>query len=266
LKSEGTILQEFILPENLSKMTNGYSWRRITIGHSESKTYLLIGTSFNLYLKIQSLTAVESLFNEKERLEWLQGKLPVPEVIYYGQDESNEYLLITEIPGVDASDRSFEIMLPELMKQLAIGLREVHEIKIDNCPFNQRLESKIGEARKRVQNNLVDEEDFDQIRLGLTAEEVLKELLLKRPIMEDLVFTHGDYCLPNIIIDKGKLSGFIDWGRAGVADRYQDLALATRSITYNFGKEQVQHFLDEYGVKELDESKIYFYQLLDEFF
>lgn len=259
-------MQDVTLPENLSKMTNRYIWRRITIGHSESKTYLLTGTSVNLYIKIQSLTAVESLFNEKERLEWLQGKLPVPEVVYFGKDDFNEYLLITEIAGVNASEKSFEMMLPALMKQLAIGLREVHEIKIDNCPFNQRLESKIEEARKRVQSKLVDEEDFDQIRLGLTAEELLKELLLKRPMMEDLVFTHGDYCLPNIIIDKGKFSGFIDWGRAGVADRYQDLALAVRSITYNFGKEYVQHFLDEYGVKELDESKIYFYQLLDEFF
>jgi aminoglycoside phosphotransferase len=259
-------MQEFTLSENLSKMTNGYTWRRITIGYSESKTYLLTGTSVNLYLKIQSLTAVESLLNEKERLEWLQVKLPVPEVLYYGKDDVNEYLLITEIAGVNASDKLFEMTLPAIMKQVAIGLRKVHEIKIDNCPFNQRLESKIEEARKRVQNKLVDEEDFDQIRLGLTPEELLKELLFKRPAMEDLVFTHGDYCLPNIIIDKGEFSGFIDWGRAGVADRYQDLALAARSITYNFGKEHVQHFLEEYGVKEVDESKIYFYQLLDEFF
>jgi aminoglycoside phosphotransferase len=83
---------------------------------------------------------------------------------------------------------------------------------------------------------------------------------------EDLVFTHGDYCLSNIMISDGEVSGFIDWGRGGVADRYQDLALAIRSIIYNFGKEHVPLFLDAYGVKELDEAKIYDYQLLDEFF
>jgi aminoglycoside phosphotransferase len=262
----GNKMQELILPENLFKITDGYTWRRITIGHSESKTYLLIGTSFNLYLKIQSLTAIESLFNEKERLEWLQGKLPVPEVVYYIQDDSNEYLLITEIEGINASDKSFEMMLPQLMQQLAYGLKTVHEIKIDNCPFNQRLENKIEEARQRVKNNLVDKEDFDQIRFGSKAEELFEELLLKKPTSEDLVFTHGDYCLPNIIINGGKVSGFIDWGRAGVADKYQDLALAIRSITYNFGKEQVRHFIEEYGVKDLDESKVFYYQLLDEFF
>ncbi len=49
-------MQQLILPEKLSKILNGYSWRRITIGHSESKTYILTGTSTNLYLKVQSLT------------------------------------------------------------------------------------------------------------------------------------------------------------------------------------------------------------------
>lgn len=259
-------MQEFILPENLSKMTKGYTWRRITIGQSESKTYLLIGTSFNLYLKIQSLTAVESLLNEKERLKWLQGKLLVPEVVYYGQDDSNEYLLLTEIEGMNASEKSFEMMLPQLMKQLAYGLRTVHEIEFASCPFNQRLDSKIKEAEKRVENNLVDEEDFDQHRQGLKADDLFNELISKKPITEDLVFTHGDYCLPNIIINNGKVSGFIDWGRAGVADRYQDLALAIRSIKYNFGNEHIHTFLEHYGLTELDESKILYYQFMDEFF
>ncbi|OCT16403.1 hypothetical protein A8709_02955 [Paenibacillus pectinilyticus] len=259
-------MEEFALPENLSKMINGYTWRRNTIGHSESKTYLLIGSSCNLYLKIQSLAAVESLLNEKERLEWLQGKLPVPEVVYYGQDDSNEYLLITEIEGSNASEKSFEIILPQLMKQLAYGLRAVHDIHVAGCPFNQRLDSKIKEAKKRVEDNLVDEENFDPHRQGLKAKDLFHELLSKKPVKEDLVFTHGDFCLPNIIINNGKVHGFIDWGRAGVADRYQDIALAIRSIKYNFGDEPIHAFLEHYGLTELDETKALYYQLMDEFF
>ncbi len=51
-----------------------------------------------------------------------------------------------------------------------------------------------------------------------------------------------------------------------MADRYQDLALAARSIAYNFGAEWIKPFLDAYGLTEIDPAKIAFYKLLDEFF
>jgi aminoglycoside phosphotransferase len=57
-----------------------------------------------------------------------------------------------------------------------------------------------------------------------------------------------------------------DWGRAGIADRYQDIALAIRSIGYNFGNAYVQAFLDAYGLTAVDEAKVHYYQLMDEFF
>ena len=44
---------------------------------------------------------------------------------------------------------------------------------------------------------------------------------------------HGDYCLPNIILKEHTVSGYIDVALAGVGDRYQDLALAVRSLAYN---------------------------------
>ncbi|WP_332697075.1 APH(3') family aminoglycoside O-phosphotransferase [Halalkalibacter lacteus] len=254
------------VPQSLARLINGYSWKQITIGHSDAKTFLLKGPVYNQYLKIQPNTSIENLNHEKEKLEWLQGKLSVPEVLYYDKDETNEYLLITEIKGINASDKSYEARLSFLMELLASGLKTVHSLNIENCPFNQKLDIKIKEARKRVENGLVDEGNFDEVRKGFKPKELFDELISKKSIIEDLVFTHGDYCLPNIIIDEGKVSGFIDWGRAGVSDRYQDLALAIRSISYNFGREHIPIFLKEYGVKELDESKIFYYQLMDEFF
>lgn len=254
------------IPQSLARLTNGYSWEQITIGHSDAMTFYLKGHTDNQYIKIQPNNSVENLYHEKEKLEWLQGKLSVPEVLYYDRDEVNEYLLISEIKGINASDKSYEANVPYLIELLALGLKLLHSLSIESCPFNQKLDVKIEEAKRRVENGLVDEEDFDEVRKGAKAMNLLEELISKKPINEDLVFTHGDYCLPNIIIGKGKVSGFIDVGRAGVADRYQDLALAIRSITYNFGKQYIPFFLEKYGVKELDESKIFYYQLMDEFF
>lgn len=255
------------LSKNLESLLKGCSWEEITIGCSESNTFRVKGDNYHQFLKIQSINAKEKLLNEKERLEWLQGKLPVPKVLYYEQDDINEYLLISEIAGKDASveiDKTTSV--PDLMKQLALGLKMIHSIKIDQCPFDQTVQKKLEEARLRVEKGLVNEDDFDEERKGIPSDVLFQHLKDSVPKDEDLVFAHGDYCLPNIILQNGKINGFIDMGRAGISDRYQDLALAVRSITYNFGKEMLPYFFNEYGMQRYDKAKINFYQLMDEFF
>jgi aminoglycoside 3'-phosphotransferase-2 len=64
----------------------------------------------------------------------------------------------------------------------------------------------------------------------------------------------------------GNFTGFIDCGRLGLADRHQDLALACWSVEYNLGKEWVMPFFALYNGPVIDEKKIAFYRLLDEFF
>lgn len=72
---------------------------------------------------------------------------------------------------------------------------------------------------------------------------------------------HGDYCLPNVLIDAGEASGFVDLGELGVADRWWDLAVATWSITWNLGPGHETLFLSEYGA-ELDRDRLEFDRLL----
>ena len=47
------------------------------------------------------------------------------------------------------------------------------------------------------------------------------------------MFVHGDFCLPNVFFADGKVSGFIDLGDAGIADRWYDIALGYRSLKHN---------------------------------
>jgi aminoglycoside phosphotransferase len=46
----------------------------------------------------------ERLETEAQVLKWLKGQLPVPEVLYYGIDKETEYLLLSEIEEIPASD------------------------------------------------------------------------------------------------------------------------------------------------------------------
>ena len=92
---------------------------------------------------------------------------------------------------------------------------------------------------------------------------------------EDIVLTHLDYCLPNIFAQGKNISGFIDLGKMGPADRWQDIAIAIRSLDHNFDGRyshgrciydyKPQMLLDALGI-EPDEEKYRYYILLDELF
>ena len=255
------------LPQAISDLVTGYIWNRVMIGESSAKTYRLNRHNYpTIYLKMAQKRQGRELLEEKKVLEWLSDKLPVAKILAFDEDDNNDYLLTSEILGSDAANLVGSINDTELVTLLAEGLRMIHRITIDNCPFDRSLDKEIDIAGFNVKHNLVDEGDFDDIRRGKTAEELYKKLLLLKPHDEDLVFTHGDYCLPNVMIYKKGISGFVDLHRAGIADRYKDIALAIRSIRRNLGIRLEQSFFKEYGVIKPDYKKIEYYMLLDEFF
>jgi aminoglycoside phosphotransferase len=254
------------LPGNLAEAVSGYAWRQIHLGLSPSRVFRLEAKNKNsLYLKISPRFPGFSLLREKSKLEWLENRLPVPKVLLFAEDENTDYLLLSEISGKPASDDSLKNDIPRVIEQLAEGMKTIHSLPIEDCPFDERLARKIELARERMVKNLIDENEFDEERRGKSVEDLAGELFETKPSDEDLVFTHGDYCVPNVILKDGKLNGFVDWGNAGVADRYQDIALLTRSICYNFGEEWQENVFKIYGI-EPDWEKIHFYRLLDEFF
>ena len=110
----------------------------------------------------------------------------------------------------------------------------------------------------------MDESDFDPGRQGQSAVALLARLVKQRPQTEDVVVTHGDACLPNFIVQGEYVEGLVDVGRAGLADRHTDLALAVRSIRRNLGARWVDPFLDTYGRELVDGGKLEYYAALDE--
>lgn len=255
------------LPVDLAQRLTGYHCHQITWGKSAAVVYRLTQQyAPTLYLKSAPNHPITDLYGEKQRLEWLADLLPVPQVYYYSQEQERTYLLLSEIPGINASDRVYQNEIPQLVKLLAQGLSLIHRLPIKDCPFDHTLDAEIARASYRTKQGLVDESDFDDERLGRSAKELFTELLADRPASIDLAFTHGDYCLPNVIIHEGHLSGFVDLGAAGVGDRYRDLALAARSLAWNFGQECVPLLFQEYGINQPDLEKLEYYELLDQFF
>ncbi|WP_237724782.1 APH(3') family aminoglycoside O-phosphotransferase [Deinococcus alpinitundrae] len=249
------------LPPELRRVLPAARWEDVS-GESGATTW----QSRNYFVKVQPRGLPESLRTEQAKLRWLVGRVPVPRVVGYAADEASEYLATTRLPGVPMHHPDALLHARRNAELLARALRELHALPIRDCPFNASLAVKLRQARERVEGGLVDEADFDAERLGQSADQVLRQLLKTRPAAEDLVVTHGDACLPNILVSGEYVEGFVDVGRLGIADRHQDLALACRSLRRNEDEDLAEHFLNTYGPALIDPAKLAYYQALDELF
>ena len=75
----------------------------------------------------------------------------------------------------------------------------------------------------------------------------------KAELLKSDTFIHGDFCLPNIMLDDWKFSTFIDVGLAGVGDKHIDIYWVLWSLNYNLGTDKyTDYFLDLYGRENVD--------------
>lgn len=209
-------------------------------------------------------------------MRWLEGRLPAPRVIRFEKDAEKEYLLMTRVPGKMACEREYLDQPDRLMRLLAEAIRMLWDVDTLGCPRSRSLEDELAHARYSLENGLADFSRCGKDTFGpggfLSPEQLLSWLENNKPPLEP-AFSHGDCCLPNIFFDGDRVSGFIDLGDAGTADRWRDLALCWRSLKHNtdgtygytapgFRPEKLFDFL---GVR-LDREKLRYYLLLDEFF
>jgi aminoglycoside 3'-phosphotransferase I len=259
------------MPASLRVAVAAYQWTRDSAGESDAAVYRLQGRDGapDLYLKHGRGSAAADLADEMACLPWLAQYLPVPAVVQFARvaDPDQAWLLMTAMPGITASAllEASPALRPAVVDALAAFLRRLHALPVSDCPFDAGHAVRLAQARQRIDAGLVDADDFDAARQGWTAEQVWMALQDCLPISSDLVVTHGDFSLDNILMQQGAIAGCVDVGRAGVADRYQDLAIAWRALGELDAALQ-QRFVQQYGILDIDQGKLQFHLLLDELF
>lgn len=252
------------LPNNIRKHIENISYNIDDIGCSNSNVLCFDN---NMILKIESSCYSSDM--EYTMMKWLQNKLPVPKIIEFCTSSGYNYLLMSKIDGFMSCDEYYLNNPKELVHLLAEGLKMLWKINIDGCPHINDVENKLKLARIRIDNNLIDIDDCETETFsenGFKDVEELYRFLVDNKPNQELVFSHGDYCLPNIFFNNRSVSGFIDLSNCGIADKWQDIALCVRSLKHNIGNENYTDLLfEELGIK-IDNDKIKYYILLDELF
>jgi len=224
--------------------------------------YRLSREAESRYLKVVRKDWFPSAEAEAKRAIWARAHIPVPEILESGVTDEATWFLSRALAGSDATDERFRSDVPGLVRRLAAALRRLHSIPVGACPFSFHLDVALQHAEQRLRQGQIDSaRDFHAEHVDLSADAALKKLVATRPATENLVVCHGDYCVPNMLFDNDTLTGFVDLGELGTADRWWDLAVATWSLTWNFGSGYETIFLDSYGV-DLDESRCRYYRLL----
>jgi kanamycin kinase/aminoglycoside 3'-phosphotransferase-3 len=216
-------------------------------------------------------------------MKWLSGKLPVPEIKYFGEYDGQCYLLMTALKGYAAGtyDKVHEPH-ENTIKLLADGLKMIQSVDISDCPFAVSHDVKFKHAVHNIGDKFDNKLGFIENAREYWFEDkyfetpaklhnwLLKNKLQSSQKQEEICFSHGDYGLPNIVIDGDNLTGIIDMSEGGISYKWHDIAICVRSIGYHSRTVDERNKLTELFFKYLgvtpDREKINYYIWLHRMF
>lgn len=210
---------------------------------------------------------------EADRLAWLAGRLPVPEVLAVdlvpGPGGRAWRVLATTVPtGLPAADPAAHRDAESAVAVVARTVRAIHDLPVDDCPFDAATAGRLAVAEARVGAGLVRADDLAPAYRRLPPERLLhvvgEALAAVGDDESDVVVVHGDLRLDRIVVDGGELSGIVGWHRAGVGDRYADLATVAADVADHISPQALGPFLEAYGLELPSLAKVDAHALLDQ--
>ena len=231
------------------------------------ETAILVAERGHFVLKLASGAGPLALLDQEAQvLAALASMRPfVPEVVASVTEGEGRGYLYSYLPGenlVEVLERADESSRRHLLGEYGRALRRVHSWTPDlPLPLGDWLDAALVRASERLEQGAVpDPIGADSILDGREARSLLGEMEAQRVhFHSDVVFCHGDYCLPNVLAEDLRVVGVIDWSNGGYADRRYDLATALWTIRFNLHDDRyLQPFLDGYGYRGTVESLRFF--------
>lgn len=254
------------LPTCLASHLDFTNAKEPLIGYSPETMYLMPNGFDGKDCVLKYSNRIE-VYKEGKIYEWFKGKMPVPEVYFNECIEGIYYLVVQMIDGEMLSQTFQKWTKHQTIQFYATLLSQIHQLDPEGFPFRHDLSYRLNKIKVEEAKT----QYFERELQGKNPQEMYDYLISHQDFKKDLVVCHGDVCFPNFMMKDDKLASIIDVSGAGVEDRYLDIAIALRTLRFNFEminesltQEDVSDFCFIYGLKTLDEFKLKYYIYLDE--
>jgi len=244
------------LPDDLTDLLNQHPARLLWVNQIGGHTWRVDPPGGPMVLKWSPEPF--TLAPEVERLRWLAGRFPAPQVVRSGSDAQGSWFSSVPLTGQSAVSEQFLREPARTVEQLALALRQLHDsLDPADCPFDSSPAAMLAP----VDLATVEPDCWQREAPGCTRAQV-ERILHDVPPSDRQVVVHGDACSPNTLLDAdGRWVALVDVGQLGVSDRWYDLARGSIAVGWNFGTEHIPRYFDVYGVRP-DADRLRYYRLL----
>ncbi|MCL2188019.1 MAG: aminoglycoside 3'-phosphotransferase [Defluviitaleaceae bacterium] len=214
------------------------------------------------FLKIGSQGA---LTRQAEHMRYFHKKDLTARVLSYISEEM-DYLLTEKIHGDDCTAEKYLARPEKLCDLLAEQLLRLHAMDFSDCPTQNHTAWYLAKTGENYRNGTYNKDDFPDSFGYKNEAEAWAVVQANRNILQNTALIHGDYCLPNVMLNDWHFAGFIDLDNAGVGDSHVDIFWAIWSLRFNLHTDNYrQRFIDAYGRSKIDEEKLHIIAAMEVF-
>ena len=197
---------------------------------------------FNLYLRRGSPGLASKHRAEARTLDLVERytQIPAPRLIDTFDTPQRSYLLMTRVPGrpigqlldVMTDDETRQAVSD--LKRIVLELRQIpntidSKFRICNSLGEGFLDWRIPDSQ-REELRFETEAEFNKYLTTPFWDEIRKLAAKSHEIHHDIVFTHGDLNMRNILAVNGRITGIVDWENAGWFPEYWEFSKAHYTV------------------------------------
>ena len=202
-------------------------------------------------------SAVGTLKKEALQTAYFHQKGLSAAVLDYREENGFDWLLTTRVSGEDCTYGEYLADPAHLCDLIATRLRALHELSHADCPIQDHTKNYIATVEKNHQSGMFDPAFLPPVKQDMGPNEAFAYFEAHKSLLQTDTLLHGDYCLPNILLNGWNFSGFIDLGNGGVGDRHVDLFWGAWTLAFNLGTDAYRdRFFDAYGREKVDLDRV----------